>query len=83
VHGVTLVGPVNADASWQAKAQQGFDVATFGIDWDRQTATFPQGRTSVLWMSGHDRHEHLVVNMRFARADRDTCAARAQCTTEF
>jgi transposase len=79
-HGVTLVGPVNADPSWQAKAQQGFEVATFAIDWDRQTATCPQGRTSVLWMPGHDRHEHPVINIRFARADCDICAARAKCT---
>lgn len=79
-HGVALVGPVNADPSWQAKAQQGFDVATFAIDWAQQTATCPQGRTSVLWMPGHDRHEHPVINIRFARADCDACAARAQCT---
>jgi transposase len=79
-HDVTLVGPVNADPSWQAKAQQGFDVATFAIAWEQQTATCPQGRTSVLWMPGQDRHEHPVINIRFARADCDTCAARAQCT---
>lgn len=79
-HGVALVGPVNADPSWQAKAQQGFDVATFAIDWAQQTATCPQGRTSVLWMPGHDRHEHPVINIRFARADCDACAARAKCT---
>lgn len=79
-HGVTVVGPVNADPSWQARAQQGFDVATFAIDWDQQTATCPQGRTSALWMPGHDRHEHPVINIRFARADCDTCAARAKCT---
>jgi transposase len=79
-HGVTLVGPVNPDPSWQAKAQQGFDVATFAIDWEQQTATCPQGRTSVLWMPGQDRHEHPVINIRFARGDCDVCAARAKCT---
>jgi transposase len=79
-HGVTLVGPVNPVSSWQAKAQQGFDVATFAIDWDTQTATCPQGRTSVLWMPGHDRHEHPVINIRFARADCDACPAREKCT---
>ena len=36
-HDITLLGPVNPDASWQAKAQQGFDVASFLVDWDTQT----------------------------------------------
>jgi len=79
-HNVTLVGPVNADPSWQAKAQQGFDVATFAIDWDAQTVSCPQGRTSVLWMPGHDRHDHPIINIRFARADCDACAVRERCT---
>ena len=79
-HDVTLLGPVNPDTSWQAKAQQGFDVATFVIDWDAQTATCPQGRPSVLWMPGQDRHGHDVVNVRFARTDCATCAVRDKCT---
>jgi len=79
-HGLALVGPVNPGTSWQAKAQQGFDVATFVIDWDAQMATCPRGKTSVLWMPGQDRHAHPVVNIRFARADCCACAVRAQCT---
>jgi transposase len=31
-------------------------------------------------MPGQDRHEHPVINIRFARADCDACAARAKCT---
>ena len=77
---MTLVGPVNPDPSWQAKAQHGFGVATFAFDWDQQTPICPQGRTSVLWMPGQDRHEHPVINIRFARADCEACAARAKCT---
>lgn len=79
-HALTLVGPVNADSSWQAKAQQGFDAATFALNWDTHTATCPQGHTSVLWMSGHDHHEHPVINIRFARADCAACAVREKCT---
>lgn len=79
-HGVTLLGPVNPDTSWQAKAHQGFDVATFAVDWDAHTATCPQGHQSVLWMPGQDRHGHDVVNIRFARAACTACAVRAQCT---
>ena len=79
-HGVTLLGPVNPDASWQAKAHQGFDGATCAGDWDAHTAPCPQGHQRVLWMPGQDRHGHDVVNMRCARAACTACAVRAQCT---
>jgi transposase len=80
MHGVNLLGPVNPDPSWQAKAQQGFEVATFAIDWDSQIATCPNGRTNVLWMPGRDRHEHKIVNIRFARTDCEACPVRVKCT---
>jgi transposase len=78
-HQVTVLGPVNPDSSWQSKAQQGFDVAKFVIDWESQIATCPQGRCSVLWMPGQDRHQHSVVNIRFARTDCQACAVREKC----
>jgi transposase len=34
----------------------------------------------VLWVPGHDRHEHPVIHIRFARTDCQDCAARATCT---
>jgi transposase len=79
-HALTLLGPVAVDPSWQAKANQGFDVAVFSIDWGAQVATCPQGRQSVLWMPGQDRHDHAVVNIRFGAADCKACPVRAQCT---
>lgn len=79
-HDITLLGPVNPDASWQAKAQQGFDVASFLVDWDTQTVVCPNGRRSALWLPTHDRHAHPVIHIRFARADCHVCAKRAQCT---
>ncbi len=42
-HGVTVVGPVPADQSWQARAAEGFDVASFTIDWAARQATCPAG----------------------------------------
>lgn len=79
-HSVDLVGPVASDASWQAKNHEGYDVATFSIDWEAKTATCPQGHTSVLWMPGQDRHAHPIVNIRFARTDCLTCPVREKCT---
>jgi transposase len=79
-HAILLLGPVNPDASWQAKAQQGFDVASFVVDWDTHTVTCPRGRESGLWVPGHDRHGHPVIHIRFARTDCHACPARADCT---
>jgi transposase len=79
-HDVLLLGPVNPDASWQAKAQQGFDVASFVVDWDTHTVTCPRGRRSVQWVPGYDRHAHPVIHIRFARTDCHACPARAHCT---
>jgi transposase len=66
---VSVLGPVSLDPSWQAKARQGFEVAAFGIDWEAHTATCP-----------HDRHQHAVINIRFARNDCQACPMRERCT---
>lgn len=79
-HGVDLVGPIASDTSWQGKSQTGFDAATFSINWEARTATCPQGRTSVLWMPGQDRHTRPIINIRFARTDCLACATREKCT---
>lgn len=36
-YGVTLLGPVAADPSWQVKAGEGFDKASFVDDWEAHT----------------------------------------------
>jgi transposase len=43
-YGVTIVGPVAADPSWQAREATGFDNSAFTIDWEGHTATCPQGK---------------------------------------
>src|SRR5258708_35534997 len=48
-YGITLLGPVLSDNSWQAKAGKGFDVGRFQLDWQAQQATCPQGQTSYRW----------------------------------
>jgi hypothetical protein len=39
--GITLVSPLLADTSAQARAGQGYDQASFTIDFDAQRATCP------------------------------------------
>jgi transposase len=79
-HGIDLVAPAPDEASWQAKAGQGFAGSQFQIDWEQKQVTCPQGHISVLWMPGHDRHEHDIVNIRFAHADCLACPVRELCT---
>ncbi|GGL95673.1 hypothetical protein GCM10010129_44490 [Streptomyces fumigatiscleroticus] len=79
VHGITLLGPVAAGHSHQAKAGQGFDKTAFTIDWDARRATCPQGAISCAWrplhVSGHD-----YIQIQFAKKDCLACPVRTQCT---
>lgn len=74
-YGITLVGPVLSDNSWQAKANKGFDVGSFRLDWQAQQATCPQGQTSARWSQAGERME--VV---FARETCAACPVRRDCT---
>ena len=78
--GVELLGPVRPDHSWQAKAQQGFDMAAFAIDWDAQTLTCPAGQTSIIWRPTRDRRGNHQIEVRFDPLQCRTCSFRSQCT---
>jgi hypothetical protein len=43
-YGIDLLGPVPVENSWQAKAEQGFDLPHFHIKWQEQTVTCPAGK---------------------------------------
>ncbi|MDQ5851535.1 MAG: transposase, partial [Chloroflexota bacterium] len=79
-YGVNLLGPIPSDTGWQARAGQGFDVACFGVDWERQTVTCPAGTTSTAWKPTHDRHGKDVIHVEFDRQICGTCAQRPACT---
>jgi transposase len=76
-----LLGPVPPDNSWQARAQQGFDVACFDIDWPTQTVTCPAGKTSRSWQAERDGRGNEVIKVCFAQADCRACPCRANCTS--
>jgi hypothetical protein len=78
--GITLLTPLAADSSWQARSG-GYTAAMFTIDWDSQQVTCPQGATSSSWTPARDRHGAATIVARFARAACRPCPARAQCTT--
>ncbi|HEU5380799.1 MAG TPA: hypothetical protein VFV38_35705 [Ktedonobacteraceae bacterium] len=49
-YGITLLGPVAVDASWQARAGEGFDKASFLIDWEQKTVICPAGKQNYSWL---------------------------------
>jgi transposase len=77
---VDVVGPLPADHQWQAKAQTGFDVSRFAVDWDARIVTCPRGRTSVRWTETHTARGLMMTRVELAAADCTACPVRSQCT---
>jgi transposase len=68
-YGVTIVGPVAEDPSWQARADAGFDKGSFEVDSDRQVVTCPAGKQSISWLPNTDPYNGVAFEARFARKD--------------
>lgn len=77
---VSLCSPVREKVSWQAKAGQGFDLASFQIDWEKQIAICPNGQTSAEWRSRQQGDRKPVIQVRFPLAVCRACSVRSQCT---
>src|SRR6266699_1300676 len=76
--GVTLLGPLLADTSPQARAG-GYTTAAFTIDWDHKKVTCPQGAASMSWSPCRQQERDAIV-VRFALTDCRPCPARNLCT---
>ena len=79
-YGVTVIGPVRPDVSWQAKTPHAYDLSTFSIDWEAQQTTCPQGHTSSSWSPVTDRWNNQLISVKFAYATCRRCPVRALCT---
>jgi len=77
--GVTLVSPLLADQSRQAKADAGYDRASFTIDFDTEQARCPQGQASTWWNRVTQRGTDAIV-IKFAAGTCQPCPVREQCT---
>lgn len=80
-HGVFLQGPVRGLSAKAVKAEQGYDLPQFVIDWERDQVTCPQGHVSVGWSAKSDPTGQTRIYVRFGRADCGACEARPSCTT--
>ncbi len=79
-HGIALIGPLLADTSAQARAGAGYARADFAADYDSQTVTCPQGKTSASWTPCTQRGKDAIV-ATFSPDDCGPCPARSLCTT--
>jgi transposase len=76
--GITLLGPLLANVSPQARAG-GYTTDAFTIDWEHQQVTCPQGATSTIWSPCSQRGTEAIV-VRFAAATCQACPAKTTCT---
>jgi transposase len=79
-YGVDLLGPMQGNGWWQAKADQGYDLDGFSIDWQAQTATCPQGKQRIRWSPTRTPHGQDTISIAFAFGDCTPCPARHPCT---
>ena len=79
-HGITLVTPLLADTSRQARDNAGYDRSAFTIDYHARTATCPQGQPSRSWTETAQRGRPAII-AQFPAAACKPCPARPQCTT--
>lgn len=77
-YGVTIVGSVAEDPSWQARAGEGFDKGSFVVDWEREVVTCPAGKESLSWLLNTYPKNGVVFEARFSRRDCTPCPSRAQ-----
>jgi transposase len=78
--GITLVTPLLADTSRQARENSGYDRSAFTTCYDARTVTCPQGQASHRWTQTAIRGRPAII-VQFAAATCRPCPARARCTT--
>jgi transposase len=77
---IDLIGPAYKDNTWQAKADEGFDVANFRIDWEKKAVTCPEGRQSIRWSETKTARGRQMIHIDFAPDDCAACPSRPSCT---
>jgi transposase len=77
---IDLIGPTFKDNTWQAKADEGFDVANFRVDWDNKTVSCPKERQSIRWSETRTARERSMIHIDFSVDDCTPCPSRSSCT---
>lgn len=79
-HEIDLIGPAFKDNTWQAKADEGFDVANFRIDWEKKAVTCPRERQSIRWSETKTARGRSMIHIDFSPDDCSACPSRSSCT---
>ena len=84
-HGIDLVGPTLTNHTWQAKADEGYSLASFQVDFEKQVATCPMGKQSSQWCpietkQGLAKEGPPMIHVGFRKTDCDACPVRQMCT---
>jgi transposase len=79
-HGVEVLGPTRPDDRGQARAGQGFDAGSLGIDWEQRQALWPMGQRSSRGSPVIDQRNHAVITMKCSARDGQACPRRIDCT---
>ena len=79
-YAVDLFGPTRQDYHWQAQTGAGFAAHDFQIDWERQQATCPAGKTSSGWTPAIDKRTNEVIKVKFSSKDCRHCPWLSHCT---
>lgn len=79
-HGIDLVGPGRPRAGWQTRTEGAFDKTSFAVDWERQVARCPEGRSSTSWRQYPDEAIGPYIRARFSAADCTPCPSKPRCT---
>lgn len=78
--GITMVGPVRPNPTWQTKTENAFDFTQFVVDWEHQRVVCPQGKQSISWSPLIGQTGHPVFKVNFSRLDCTACPVRSLCT---
>lgn len=79
-YGVMVVGPMARDPSWQAKANEGFDLSAFQVNWDAKQVVCPAGQVSRKWVRGQTAAGDPLIHIHWARSTCLACPSRPRCT---
>jgi transposase len=77
---IDLIGPAYKDNTWQAKADEGFDVASFRVDWEKKIVTPPRERQSIRWSQTKTARGRSMIHIDFSPDDCSACLSRSSCT---
>jgi transposase len=79
-HDIDLIGPAYKDNTWQARADEGFDVSNFRIDWENKTVSCPRKRQSSRWSETRTARGRSMIHIEFPLSECAACPSRPSCT---